>query len=126
MGRGRKQKPKSSCTIWCNRIQVFIRGLYCNCCVVCKGKEDLEFAHLEKTQVWHSGRGKFKRVKDILENPDKYTLLCNDCHHDFDTDKDDRKRMFPYIQSVEEVAAKSPELLARFDYYKKELPPIVV
>lgn len=121
VGRGNK----SSCTRWCNDILEFIRGLYCNRCVVCKGAGDLEFAHLTETRVWRMGRGKYRRVRDILENPDKYTLLCDDCHKDFDSNIEDRQKMGPFIKSVADVAAKSEELQKRFMHYKSELPPIV-
>lgn len=122
----KKKKPTSYCTQWCNRILNSIRALYSNSCVLCKGKDELEFAHLERTGLSFSdGRGKFKRTSDILRNPGKYTLLCRECHHDFDVDMQARKTMLPHVKSVEQLSAKSPEVLARLAFYQqKELPAI--
>lgn len=44
----------------------------------------LEFAHLEPTGLKGSSRGKRARLKDVRNNPDKYTVLCYECHRAYD------------------------------------------
>ena len=53
-------------------------------CRDCGQTWGLEFAHLEPTNCVGRGRGKYKRLKDVRENMDKYTLLCQPCHEAFD------------------------------------------
>jgi len=61
-----------------------------NRCTQCniKGtkKKPLHFAHTKPTKLSGRGRGSYNRFKDVLNNPKSYTLLCNDCHLDFDFD----------------------------------------
>lgn len=53
-------------------------------CMHCGLQWDLQFAHKEPTHCVGRSRGKSRRLKDVLNNRDKYLLLCIDCHADFD------------------------------------------
>lgn len=56
-------------------------------CAQCHATQDtkpLEFAHLEPTGLNGRSRGKSRRLFNILKHPDKYVLLCVDCHDDLD------------------------------------------
>ena len=56
-------------------------------CAQCHATQDtkpLEFAHLEPTGLNGRSRGKSRRLFNILKHPDKYALLCVDCHDDLD------------------------------------------
>jgi len=49
-------------------------------CELCGSIFDLEFAHVEPTNCVGAGRGKSRRLFDILKNRVSYRLLCMDCH----------------------------------------------
>ena len=49
-------------------------------CAQCPSTGPLEFAHLEPTGLNGKGRGKARRLFNILKHPEKYVLLCVDCH----------------------------------------------
>lgn len=49
-------------------------------CRDCAKTWDLEFAHLAPTGLKGEGRGKSRRLANILKHRDKYALLCVDCH----------------------------------------------
>ena len=51
---------------------------------MCGTTSKLEFAHKEETELSGRGRGRKERVYDVIKNPDKYRLLCEDCHKDYD------------------------------------------
>lgn len=53
-------------------------------CAKCPQTWDLEFAHLEPTGLKGEGRGKSRRLADILKHREKYRLLCIHCHDEFD------------------------------------------
>jgi len=53
-------------------------------CEECPTTENLEFAHKEDTELSGRGRGRKERVYDVIRNPDKYMLLCKDCHENYD------------------------------------------
>lgn len=53
-------------------------------CAHCEKLYDLEFAHLQPTGLKGKGRGKARRLRDILRNPSSYILLCWECHDLFD------------------------------------------
>lgn len=57
-----------------------IRALYGGACSFCYTQEDLQFAHVHKTDLNGRGRGRKERYYDILNNPECYRLLCRDCH----------------------------------------------
>ena len=72
-----------------NRIMVGMIQFYgsrCNnpLCQIHYNLEKLEFAHIKPTKLHSVGRGKKNRVLDIRNNKDKYTLLCHNCHKEFD------------------------------------------
>lgn len=50
----------------------------------CKEIECLEFAHRIKTKVSGSGRGSWIRLKDVIENPLFYILMCPTHHLEYD------------------------------------------
>lgn len=41
-------------------------------------------AHVVPTGLNGAGRGLDRRYRDIIKNPDKYRLMCEDCHRIFD------------------------------------------
>lgn len=61
-----------------------------NRCALCGKKgtkiRPLQFAHIKETLLNGRGRGSYERYKDVLNNTKSYTLLCNECHLDFDSD----------------------------------------
>lgn len=57
-----------------------LRLIFGGHCIVCGGKKQLEFAHLEPTDVVGKGRGSKHRMLDIKRHMDKYELLCKNCH----------------------------------------------
>ena len=66
---------------------VAARLLIGGACAQCQATQDtkpLEFAHLEPTGLNGRSRGKSRRLFNILKHPDKYVLLCVDCHDDLD------------------------------------------
>ena len=59
-------------------------GGACAQCQATQNTKPLEFAHLEPTGLNGRSRGKSRRLFNILKHPDKYVLLCVDCHDDLD------------------------------------------
>lgn len=59
---------------------------------VCMGKGctrtfDLELAHAIQTKlskVKHSARSSYERLKDVMKYPERFLLLCSECHRIFD------------------------------------------
>jgi hypothetical protein len=49
-------------------------------CDACGATWTLEFAHVKPTGLNGRGRGKYRRLRDILRNRDAYRLLCRECH----------------------------------------------
>lgn len=66
-------------------------------CENCGTLFDLEFAHIRPTDCRGEGRGKYRRLRDILQNRLAYRLLCMDCHDEFDGRKR-RKRQSDYVR----------------------------
>lgn len=60
------------------------RGNRCEHCglklQIRKRQPNLQFAHLEPTELKGRGRGQNHRICDIARNPRKYMLLCELCH----------------------------------------------
>jgi len=52
----------------------------------CTTQSELEFAHIKETPLSNTqdGRGSYTRLKDIVDNPDAYALLCTDHHKIYD------------------------------------------
>ncbi len=57
-----------------------LRQSYGGKCSECDSILDLEFHHVKETGLSGRGRGRKERYYDIKNNPDSYTLLCEDCH----------------------------------------------
>jgi hypothetical protein len=55
------------------------------CCIICKSKDRLQFAHMACTKVDGTGRGSYRRYADVIANKKKYRLMCMRCHAIFDT-----------------------------------------
>lgn len=70
-------------------------------CHMCERRWDLEFAHLEPTACQGMGRGKRKRLEDILRHPTAYLLLCETCH-DIRDGRPIRKRQSDYLRAIRE------------------------
>lgn len=54
-------------------------------CKRCGSTTDLQFAHTKPTGLNGAGRGKYRRLRDVKNNLDCYTLLCDKCHKEFDS-----------------------------------------
>jgi hypothetical protein len=61
-----------------------MRKYYGSACQDCGSKKKLEFAHLKYTGLNGHGRGSYKRIRNIMDYPDAYRLLCHSCHLKFD------------------------------------------
>ena len=64
------------------RALIKLFGGICSC--GCGATTKLEFAHTKPTELNGKGRGSFKRLKDVIINPDSYKLLAKTCHRMFD------------------------------------------
>lgn len=53
-------------------------------CFTCHSVMNLEFAHLSSTDLRGAGRGSAHRYADVTKHPECYSLLCKNCHYDFD------------------------------------------
>jgi ERCC4-type nuclease len=54
-------------------------------CEKCGSIEKLQFAHIEETELSKKkGRGRKERFYDVLKNPEKYRLYCEECHEQYD------------------------------------------
>lgn len=71
-------------------------------CEECGTVSGLEFAHKEPMELDGWGRGRKERVYDVMKNPNKYRLLCKDCHKEYDQTVEDgvSKKVFkcPYCR----------------------------
>ena len=63
-------------------------GGVCMCSPECKETRWLQFAHIKPTLVSGLGRGKAKRIYDVIHNPDCYILLALKCHKKYDQEHD--------------------------------------
>lgn len=62
--------------------QIIKFGGKCSIDSNCSGR--LEFAHIKETGLKGMGRGRFKRLYDVIKNPNCYKLLCHLHHMEFD------------------------------------------
>lgn len=74
----------SNYALWYRRWRALLVQIFGNKCQQC-GSTDLkecEFAHIKETPLSHTveGRGSYTRLKDIVDHPDCYLLLCASCH----------------------------------------------
>lgn len=72
------------------------RGAKCDMCEKCW---DLEFAHVLPTACVGQGRSKRKRLRDVLQHPEAYLLLCETCHDLLDG-RPLRKRQSDYLRAM--------------------------
>lgn len=70
-------------------------------CQECGDSNDLEFAHVKPTDVVGLGRGRNRRVLDVLKNPTHYRLLCHPCHKSYDA-RDARSEMIELVSPQRE------------------------
>lgn len=69
---------------WVKRVWQATIEAFGSACLHCGKSLNLEFAHTEPTGLCGRGRGKYRRLRDVRRNPDKYILLCMTCHDLFD------------------------------------------
>ena len=62
-------------------------------CARCGSQYDLQFAHVHDTGLTGSGRGKFKRYYNIINNLFSYILLCSYCHRQYDNERKTNNEM---------------------------------
>jgi hypothetical protein len=53
-------------------------------CARCGSVERLEFAHIVENGLNGRGRGRNNRIRDWVNSPRNYRLLCHGCHFKFD------------------------------------------
>ena len=70
---------------WIKKALEKLRKAFGTKCSFCGTTANLEFAHLEPTELCGRGRGRKERYYDIKKNPDSYVLLCAGCHKTLDT-----------------------------------------
>ena len=83
---------------WVKRRWALLIEAYGGKCEACPETCDLEFAHIKPTKCKGMGRGKYRRLRDILAHPKSYRLLCMTCH-DLMDGRTVRKRQ-PEIRKV--------------------------
>lgn len=69
---------------WVNWRWVLLIEEYGGKCNACGDTDELEFAHIRPTGLNGCGRGKSRRLRDVLAHPDAYLLLCVECHEALD------------------------------------------
>ena len=67
---------------WIKKRMIHLRYIFGNQCNFpeCHETKNLEFAHLYETNLNGEGRGRKERYYDIVNNLDKYMLLCEKHH----------------------------------------------
>jgi hypothetical protein len=65
---------------WYRQKRLQLIREYGGACSVCGALEDLEFAHTFHTGLEGQGRGRNARIRDIIQHPEAYRLLCKECH----------------------------------------------
>lgn len=53
-------------------------------CLYCSTKQELQFAHIKRTNLSGMSRGSWSRYKDVRDNKDSYILLCKTHHNKLD------------------------------------------
>lgn len=66
-------------------------------CSICGSHSQIEFHHVQPTQLEGKGRGRNARYYDIIKNPQSYKALCRSCHLKEHNGESYRSR---YIQQV--------------------------
>jgi hypothetical protein len=95
--------------IWIKKKFIHLRKVFGNQCQFPNyhETENLEFAHLYETKLSGEGRGRKERYYDIINNIDKYMLLC----------KEHNKLLDEYIKTNEE---KFSEFIMTVPVIKRE------
>lgn len=79
------------------KLKAKLIDYYGNKCRDCPKKRFLDFAHTKTTKLTGSkGRGKLKRLLDVKNNLDCYTLLCKRCHLKFDLNWWEKEKKVPF------------------------------
>ena len=76
-------KNKTSWQRWYHRVRSLTIKLFGGKCFDCGKRltrKTAQFAHVKPNGVSGRGRGSFRRIKDVMENPSNYGLTCNTCH----------------------------------------------
>jgi hypothetical protein len=71
-------------TAWMRLKREGLIAAFGGCCQACGSKDRLEFAHVVPTPCRGMGRGSTQRVRDVVQHPRAYVLLCVDCHDSLD------------------------------------------
>jgi len=100
-------------TIWVRKKKKMLIKLFGGKCMFCGKETDLEFAHIRPTKVVGLGRGSYKRIKDVIEKPHSYILLCKECHRAFDNGKREYMRIQLLITQFLDIKAKVYERRAK-------------
>ena len=82
-----KKKPLSRCTQWVQMKREEVLKLFGGVCQNegCKSIDQLEFAHKNNNIAnGGEGRGSYRRIKEVLKNPEAFVLLCKPCHYVYD------------------------------------------
>lgn len=72
---------------WIRRKRIELIDQFGGKCQKCGSTAKLELAHKEPTELNGQGRGRKERYYDVIKNPEKYWLSCQDCHDEYDKDK---------------------------------------
>jgi hypothetical protein len=71
--------------VYCHAIRRRLIAEFGGCCIICKSKDKMQFAHMDDTRVGGTGRGRILRYIDVILFREKYKLMCMRCHAIFDT-----------------------------------------
>ena len=88
-------------------------AVFGDCCNVCGFRGRLEMAHLyympdSVPPDEHNGRGNLYRMREALENPERFFRLCSVCHDIFDHAR--RHGGSEYLEKIEGLIQLSKEL----------------
>jgi hypothetical protein len=70
---------------WAKKRRPVLIAQFGGKCSRCGSLEDLEFAHVAKTDVKGRGRGRKERIQDVSQHRGSYLLLCHNCHITLDS-----------------------------------------
>jgi len=69
---------------WYKQKMKSLRAGRGSACESCGSTLRLEWAHVKPTGLKGQGRGFNSRVRDIINYPESYKLLCKVCHYNLD------------------------------------------
>ena len=70
-----------------NSLRDALKFMFGNECCFCGATDELEMAHKKEDDMNGMGRGSYKRYIHIKNHPQRFLLLCHDCHTEFDLTK---------------------------------------